>query len=80
MQLEALEDLRYCVREERRIAVKVVDVIEAARVDPFGGIGKPEPLRNLGSDVWSRRITQHDRLVYRFTDASIDLLQARHHY
>lgn len=68
------------MREDRRIAVKVLDPIEAARRDPFSGIGKPEPLRNPGSDPWSRRITQHDRLVYRVTDESIDVLQARYHY
>lgn len=80
IQPEALEDLRHWVREDRRIAAKVLDLIEAARRDPFGGIGKPEPLRNLGPDVWSRRITQQDRLVYRVTDELIDVLQARYHY
>jgi toxin YoeB len=80
MQPEALEDLRHWVREDRRIADKILVLIEAARRDPFGGIGKPEPLRNLGSDVWSRRITQQDRLVYRVTDEFIDVLQARYHY
>jgi toxin YoeB len=80
MQPEALEDLKHWVREDRRIASKVLDLIEAARRDPFAGIGKPEPLRNLGSDVWSRRITREDRLVYRVTHESIDVLQARYHY
>ena len=80
IQPEALEDLTYWVREDARIAKKVLDLIEAARGDPFAGIGKPEPLRNLGADVWSRRITREDRLVYRVTDASIDILQARYHY
>jgi toxin YoeB len=80
MQPEALEDLKYWVREDRRIASKVLDLIEAARRDPFVGIGKPEPLRNLGSDVWSRRITREDRLVYRVTHEHIDVLQARYHY
>jgi toxin YoeB len=80
IQPEALEDLRHWVREDRRIATRVLDLIEAARRDPFGGIGKPEPLRNLGPDVWSRRITQQDRLVYRVTDEFIDVLQARYHY
>jgi toxin YoeB len=80
LQPEALEDLRFWVQQDRRVAAKVIDLIEAARRDPFAGIGKPEPLRNLGSDVWSRRITQEDRLVYRVTDTHIDVLQARYHY
>ena len=80
LQPEALDDLKYWVAQDRRIATKVLDLIEAARRDPFAGIGKPEPLKNLGSDVWSRRITQEDRLVYRVTDTHVDILQARYHY
>ncbi len=80
LQPEALADLKYWVQQDRRIATKALDLIEAARRDPFAGLGKPEPLRNLGPDVWSRRITQEDRLVYRVTDTHIDVLQARYHY
>ena len=80
LQPEALDDLKHWVRQDRRIAAKALDLIEAARRDPFAGLGKPEPLRNLGPDVWSRRITQEDRLVYRVTDTHIDVLQARYHY
>jgi toxin YoeB len=80
IQTEALEDLRYWVQHDRKLAAKVLELIEAARRDPFTGIGKPEPLKNLGSDVWSRRITREDRLVYRVTDDFIDVLQARYHY
>lgn len=80
MQPEALEDLRRWVSEDRKVALKVLKLIEAARRDPFDGIGKPAPLRNLGADVWSRRITRADRLVYRVTADGIDVLQARYHY
>lgn len=80
LQPEALEDLRYWVGHDRKVAERVLDLIEAARRDPFGGIGKPEPLRHLGSDIWSRRITKADRLVYRIAQEYIDILQARYHY
>ncbi len=56
------------------------ELIEAWRRDPFRGIGKPEPLKRLGSDIWSRRITQEDQLVYRVADDYIDVLQAKYHY
>jgi toxin YoeB len=48
--------------------------------EPFSGIGKPEPLKYLGADVWSRRITQEHRLVYLVRTDRIDFLQARYHY
>lgn len=80
LQPEALEDLRSWVQQDRRIAARVLELIKACRRDPFQGIGKPEPLKRLGFDIWSRRITQEDRLVYRVTDSYIDILQARYHY
>ncbi|MBM3908729.1 MAG: Txe/YoeB family addiction module toxin [Gemmatimonadetes bacterium] len=80
VQPECLEDLRYWVRTDRKTALRVFDLIEATLRDPFRGIGKPEPLRHLGPDLWSRRITQEDRLVYRVHDDVVDLLMARYHY
>ncbi len=56
------------------------ELIEACRRDPFRWIGKPEPLKRLRSDIWSRRITQEDRLVYRVADDYIDVVQAKYHY
>lgn len=80
LQPEALDDLRYWVDEDPRVARKVLKLIEAARRTPHHGEGKPEPLRHLGPDVWSRRITQEDRLVYRVLTDGIDVLPARYHY
>ena len=48
--------------------------------DPFTGIGKPEPMKYLDSDAWSRRLTQEHRIVYLVSDNRIDFLQARYHY
>jgi toxin YoeB len=47
------------------MALRVIDLINAARRQPLTGIGKPEPLRNELSGFWSRRITWRQRLVYR---------------
>jgi toxin YoeB len=79
-QPEFREDLRYWVETERRTALRVLALIEAVLRDPFSGVGKPEPLKYLGSDVWSRRITQEHRLVYVVSDDRIDFIQARYHY
>jgi toxin YoeB len=80
IQEECLEDLRYWVDTNRKTALRVLDLIDATLRDPFDGIGNPEPLKHLGSDIWSRRVTQQDRLVYRVYDDAIDFLQARYHY
>jgi toxin YoeB len=79
-QPEFREDLRYWVETDRRVALRVFDLVEAIMRDPFGGIGKPEPLRHLAPNTWSRRVTQEHRLVYLVRADRIDFLQARYHY
>ncbi|KAB2638331.1 MAG: Txe/YoeB family addiction module toxin [Verrucomicrobia bacterium] len=75
-----LEDLAHWVTHDRKTALRILELVEAIRRDPFEGIGKPEALRHLGSGVWSRRITQEHRLVYRVKDERILFAQARYHY
>jgi toxin YoeB len=58
----------------------VLDLMEAVPRDPFAGVGKPEPLKHPGGNVWSRRITEADRLVYEVFADRIEVLQARYHY
>lgn len=76
---EFREDLEHWVRTDRRTALRVLRLVEEVLRDPFRGAGKPEPLKHLGG-VWSRRLTQEHRLVYRVADDRIDFLQARYHY
>ncbi len=75
-----LDDLRWWIEADRKRALRLLDLVDAVLRDPFLGIGKPEPLRAMGADVWSRRLTQEHRLVYRVTAERIDFLQARYHY
>lgn len=75
-----LEDFRYWVGKDRKTALRLFNLIEAVTRDPFGGIGKPEPLKNFGAGVWSRRLTEEHRLVYRVTNDRTDFLQGLYHY
>lgn len=77
---EFREDLRYWIENDRRVALRVLELVEAVMRDPFHGIGKPEALKYLADGMWSRRITQEHRLVYLVSDDRIDFLQARYHY
>jgi len=79
-QPEFIEDLRYWVETDRKLALRAFDLIEAILRDPFDGIGKPEPLKYLTPGAWSRRLTQEHRIVYLVRDDRIDFLQARYHY
>ena len=77
---EFIEDVRYWIETDRRVALRVFDLIEAVMRDPFIGIGKPEPLKYLLAGAWSRRLTQEHRIVYLVDEERIDFLQARYHY
>jgi toxin YoeB len=74
------EDLLWWAQTEPRLWERLWDLIESIVQDPFIGIGKPEPLKHLGSNLWSRRINLEHRLVYRVERNRILFLQARYHY
>ena len=79
-QPEFREDLRSWVGTNRKIALRALDIVGAIMRDPFGGIGKPEPLKFVVAGAWSRRLTEEHRIVYLVSDDRIDFLQARYHY
>ena len=79
-QLEFIQDLEYWVGTNRKIALRVVKIIENILRDPFAGLGKPEPLKYMGPGMWSRRLTGEHRIVYLVRDDRIDFLQCRYHY
>jgi toxin YoeB len=78
-QPEFREDLRSWVETDRKITLRILDLIEAVLRDPFTGIGRPEPLKYVLAGCWSRRITQEHRSVYRVSGHRIDFLQAKYH-
>jgi toxin YoeB len=77
---EFREDLRYWVEQDRRTALRALEIVEAILRDPFNGIGKPEPMKYVEAGTWSRRLTQEHRIVYVVSDTRIEFLQARYHY
>jgi toxin YoeB len=54
--------------------------IRETQRDPFGGVGKPEPLKHALAGFWSRRITDEHRMVYRVEGDSLQIAQLRFHY
>lgn len=72
--------MRHWVETDRKVALRAFDLIEVIMRDPFDGVGKPEPLKYLAPNTWSRRLTQEHRIVYLVSEDRIDFLQARYHY
>lgn len=48
--------------------------------NPAEGYGKPEKLKHSLAGLWSRRISQKERLIYTFDDESIHIFAIGGHY
>jgi len=53
---------------------------EMLRGDPSRGAGKPEGLKHNLAGLWSRRISQKDRLIYKYDDSYIYFFAIGGHY
>lgn len=53
---------------------------EMLRADPATGRGKPEQLKHSLSGLWSRRLSQKDRVIYKFDDHYVYLFAIGGHY
>ena len=60
----------------KRINVLIKDIQRSA----FDGVGKPEPLKDNLSGLWSRRIDEANRIIYYKQDYIIYIVSCRGHY
>ena len=74
------EDYLYWQVNDKKILLRIKDLIKDAQRNPFTGLGKPEPLKGNLSGCWSRRINEEHRLVYMVKEDCIYILQCRFHY
>ena len=74
------DDYVYWQTNDRKILLKINDLIRDISRDPNGGIGKPEQLKNALSGWLSRRINLEHRLVFKIDQGSIIIAQCRYHY
>ena len=78
--LAAWEDYQYWQTQDRKTLKRINLLIQDALRSPFEGIGKPEPLRENLSGLWSRRIGETNRLVYTFDGTKLVVISCRYHY
>ena len=74
----AYEKLREQDKRLHRSLCKLLK--EMLRDDPSEGLGQPEPLKHNLSGLWSRRISQQDRVVYKFDDEYVYIFAIGGHY
>jgi toxin YoeB len=76
----ALEDLETWSMTNPKVLSKIIRLIAETTRTPRTGTGKPERLKPLGGEVWSRRITEKDRLVYDIQTDVVTIIACRFHY
>ena len=67
----------------QRILKKINSLIEdILRNGPLHGTGKPERLKYLGENIYSRRIDEANRLVYEYDEANglLIVISCQGHY
>jgi toxin YoeB len=77
---KAVEDYEYWRRRDPDTVVRIDRLLEAIRADPFGGIGKPEPLKYRLGGLWSRRISENHRILYEVVGNAVEICRCRGHY
>jgi toxin YoeB len=76
----AIEDLEAWSTINPKVLSRIIRLIAETTPTPRTGTGKPQRLKHLGGDVWSRRITEKDRLVYDIQSDVITIIACRFHY
>ena len=67
--------------KDKRLHIALCVILkEMLRGDPSTGTGKPEALRHNLSVFWSRRLSQKERLIYKFDDDYIYIFAIGGHY
>jgi toxin YoeB len=78
------DDYVWWLNNDVKMLLRINEIIKDTRRNPFTGLGKPEPLRNVMSGWWARRITQEHRLVYRVVgkgeEQALEIVGCRFHY
>ena len=77
---DAWEEYLYWQTQDKKTLKRINTLIKDIQRSPFDGIGKPEPLKENLSGLWSRRIDDTNRIVYCEKEGILYILSCRGHY
>ena len=76
----AFKEYQNWIETDRKVAMRIGDLIRDILRNPYNGIGKPEALKHQFKGYWSRRIDWEHRLIYNINDTSIVIISCYSHY
>ena len=65
---EAEKHFNIFVKNDKKLVKKIKNLIKDLEIHPKIGIGKPERLKYIGEELYSRRINQYHRMVYKIDE------------
>lgn len=74
------KDYLHWQTQDRKTLKRINKILQDIERNGIGGIGKPEPLRGNLSGFHSRRIDDHNRIVFQLADGAVEIIQCRGHY
>lgn len=77
---QAWQDYLYWQTQDKKTLKRINQLLQDISRNGYAGMGKPEPLKHDFAGYWSRRIDEVNRLVYRITGDTIEVLQCKGHY
>ena len=77
---EGWEDYLYWQTQDKRTLKRINQLLRDILRNGYDGIGKPEHLKGDLSGLWSRRIDESNRIVYRVKEDVIEIVQCGSHY
>ncbi len=78
---EAWSDYLYWQGQDKKTIKRINALIQDIERNDFDkGIGKPEPLKENLNGLWSRRIDEVNRLVYRVEGGILQIVSCKGHY
>lgn len=77
---DAWEEYLYWQAENKKMVKRINQLIKDIRRNPFDGIGKPEPLKENLTGLWSRRIDEKHRIVYMIENETVLIFSCKGHY
>ena len=76
----AWDDYLYWQTQDKKTLKRINAPVKDIKRSPFEGIGKPEPLKEKLSGMWSRRIDEENRIVYYVKEDILYIISCRGHY
>ncbi len=77
---KAFKEYQNWISQDRKIALRIGDLVKDILRNPFEGIGKPEALKHEFKGSWSRRIDTEHRLIYSVNQSSLIIYSCYSHY